>query len=118
MIASLDNFFFSFSQNPIRNQEIFTVLLVAIAIDSFCSSFWHQENPKKPSYISLQNKLLRILKLPSAIGQCYDNAATVSKKKSGITTQIKNLHGKCFHTYYHGEVLDLNIDHMEKKKQV
>ena len=75
MIASLDNFFFSFSQNPIRNQEIFTVLLVAIAIDSFCSSFWHQENPKKPSYISLQNKLLRILRLPSAIGQCYDNAA-------------------------------------------
>ena len=47
MIANLDTkIFFSFSQNPVRNQEIFTVLLVAIVIDSFCSIFWHQEKPK------------------------------------------------------------------------
>ena len=53
MIASLSTkIFFNFSQNPIRTQEIFTVLLVAIAIGRFCSSFWHQEKPKRSSYIS------------------------------------------------------------------
>ena len=67
MIASLDterNMFFNFSQIPIRNQEIFAVLLVAIAVESFCSSFCHQEKPKQSSYISLWNALLRILGLP------------------------------------------------------
>ena len=28
---------------------------MAIAVDSFCSSFCHQEEPKQPSYISLWN---------------------------------------------------------------
>ena len=47
MIPSLGTkIFFNFSQSSIRNQEIFTVLLVAIVIDSFCSIFWHQEKPK------------------------------------------------------------------------
>ena len=44
MIASLGTkrkTFFSFSQNPMRNQEIFTVILVAIAVDRFCSNFCH-----------------------------------------------------------------------------
>ena len=31
-----------------------SVLLVAIAVDSFCSSFCHQEKPKQPSYISFE----------------------------------------------------------------
>ena len=56
--------FFNFSQNPIRDQEIFTVLIVVVAADSFCSSFCHQEKPKQPSYISLWNALLRIVRLP------------------------------------------------------
>ena len=59
MITSLGtkrNIFFNFSQNSIRNQEIFTVLVVAITIDSFCSSFCHQEKPKQPSYISLSKQ--------------------------------------------------------------
>ena len=67
MIASLGTkrkIFFNFSQNPIRNQEIFTVLLEAIAVDSFCSSFCYQEKPKQTSYISLLNTPLRILRLP------------------------------------------------------
>ena len=71
MIASLDSkrkIFFNFSQNPIRNQDIFTVLLVAPAVDCFCSSFCHQENTKQPSYISLLNTLLRILRLPVQLG--------------------------------------------------
>ena len=45
--------FFNVSENPVRNQEIFTVLLVAIAVDSFCSSFCHKEKPEQPSNISL-----------------------------------------------------------------
>ena len=68
MIASLGTkrkIFFNFSsQNSIRNQEIFTVLLVAIAVDCFYPSFCHQEKPKQPSYISLWNALLQILRLP------------------------------------------------------
>ena len=51
MIASLGTkrkSFFNFSQNPIRNQGIFTVPLVAIAVDSFCSSFCLQEKSKQP----------------------------------------------------------------------
>ena len=50
--------FFNFPQNTTRNQEIFTVVVVAIAVDSFYSSFCHQEMPKQPSYISLWNTLL------------------------------------------------------------
>ena len=47
MIASLGTkIFLNFSQNPIRNQEIFSVFLVAIAIDKFRCSLWHQEKPK------------------------------------------------------------------------
>ena len=56
VIASLGSkrkIFFNCSQNSIRNQEIFTVLLVAIAVDSFCSFFCNQEKPKRPSYIFL-----------------------------------------------------------------
>ena len=59
--------FSNFSQNPLRNQEIFTVLLVAIAVDSFYSGFYHQEKPKKPSYIYLWNALLQILILPMQV---------------------------------------------------
>ena len=75
---------------------------MAIAVDCFCFSFCHKENPKQPSYISLWNDL------------CYDNAATMFKKKSSIlriqnTTKIKSLNGKCFLTYYYGQVLNLNI---------
>ena len=55
--------FLNFSQNPIKNQEIFTVLLAAIAIDGFYSIFFHQVKPKRPSYIFLWNALLRILRL-------------------------------------------------------
>ena len=39
----------------------------AIAVDSFCSSFCHQEKPKQPSCISLWNALLRILRLPMQV---------------------------------------------------
>ena len=54
MIVSLGTkIFLTFPQNPIRNQEILTILLAAIASDSFGFSFWHQEKPKQPSYISL-----------------------------------------------------------------
>ena len=54
MIASLcTKIFFNFYQNSIINQEIFTVLIVDIAIHRFCSSFWLKEKPKQPSYISL-----------------------------------------------------------------
>ena len=70
MTASLvtkGKIFFNCSQNRIRNQEIFTVLLVAIAFDSFYSSFCHQEKPKQPSYISLWNALLLILRLPMQV---------------------------------------------------
>ena len=49
MIASLGTkVFFNFSQNLNRNQDIFTVFFVVIAIDSFCSSFWHQEKLNSP----------------------------------------------------------------------
>ena len=70
MIASLGTkrkFFFNFSQNTIRNQEFFTFLLVAIAVDCSCSSFCHQEKPKQPAYIYLWNELLRILRLPMQV---------------------------------------------------
>ena len=70
MIASLGTkrkIFFNFSRNPIRNQEIFTFLLAAIAVDCFCSSFCHQEKPKQPSYIYLWNALLRVLRLPMQV---------------------------------------------------
>ena len=40
----------------------------------------------------------------------------MSKNKSSITTQIKNLNGKYFHAYYHGKFIDLNIDDMKKNK--
>ena len=54
MIVSLGTkIFLTFPQNPIRNQEILTILLAAIVSDSFGFSFWHQEKPKQPSYISL-----------------------------------------------------------------
>ena len=46
MIATLGTkrkIFFNFFPNPIRNQEVFTVLLVAIAVDHFCSSSCRQE---------------------------------------------------------------------------
>ena len=62
--------FLNFSQN----QKMFTVLFVAIAVDSFCSSFCHQKKPNQPSYISLWNALLRIyLKITNARGQYYDS---------------------------------------------
>ena len=59
--------FLAFSQNPIRNQEILTALLVPITIDSFFSSFCHQEKPKQPSYIFLWNGLLQIWRLPMQV---------------------------------------------------
>ena len=37
---------------------------ITIAVDSFCSTFHHQEKPKQPLYICLYNTLLQILKLP------------------------------------------------------
>ena len=46
------------------------------------------------------------------IGECCDNTATMSKKKSSI----KNLNRKYFHAYYHGKVLNLNINDMKKNK--
>ena len=110
--------FFNFSQNPIRSHKIFTVLLVAIAIDSFFSSFYHQENPKQPSYISLWNALLRMNhKITNARGRCYDNASTMSKKKSSITTQIKCPYGKCVHSHCHGQNLNLDVGHVIKNEQ-
>ena len=88
MIANLvtkRKIFFNFSQILIRNREIFTVLLVAIAVDSFCSGFCYQEKPKQPSYISLKNTLLGILRLPVQLVSVMITA-TMFEEKSSITT--------------------------------
>ena len=89
--------FVNFSQNQIRDQEIFTVLLVAIAADSFCSSFCHQEKPKQPLYISLRNVILRILRLPMQVVSAMTTQPPCLRRNLALLRR-----SKAFHTYYHG----------------
>ena len=89
--------FINFSQNQIRDQEMFTVLLVAIAADSFCSSFCHQEKPKQPSYIFLWNALLQILRLPMQVVTIITMQPPCLRKNLALLRR-----SKAFHTYYHG----------------
>ena len=64
---------------------------MAIASDYFCSSFCDREKPLSFIYF-LWNVFLRInLKITNARRHCYDNAATMTVKKSSVTTQIKSL---------------------------
>ena len=49
------------------------------------------------------------LKLGDARGQCYDGAATMSGKKNGVATQIKNMNGKCLFPHCYGHALYLAI---------
>ena len=83
MIASLGTktkIFFNFSQNPIRNQEIFTVSLwllqLIVSVLVFVTVF---------IYFFVEYALAN-LKITSAIGHFYHNAATMPEKKSSITT--------------------------------
>ena len=40
----------------------------------------------------------------------------MSKKRSSVTTKIKSLNGKSFHTYFHVQVLNLNVGDLIKNK--
>ena len=40
----------------------------------------------------------------------------MSKKRSSVTTKIKSLNGKSIHTYYHVQILNLNVGDLIKNK--
>ena len=57
------------------------------------------------------------LKISNARVQCYDSAATMPGKESGVTTQVKNnLNENCLHTHFQEQDLPLDVVDMIKNK--
>ena len=62
---------------------------MTVTVDSFCSSFCHQNKTKHPSCIFLRNVLWQINpNFTNARDECYDTAATMPWKKYSVKTQI------------------------------
>ena len=49
------------------------------------------------------------LKLENCRGQCYDGAAVMSGKKTGVAARIKSLNGKALYTHCYGHALNLCV---------
>ena len=49
------------------------------------------------------------LRVEDARGQCYDGAASMSGKRSGVATQFKSLNPKMLYTHCHGHALNLAV---------
>lgn len=57
------------------------------------------------------------LKISNARVQCYDSAATMPDKESGVTTQVKNnLNENCLHAHFQEQDLPLDVVDMIKNK--
>ena len=60
--------------------------------------------------ILLQDILLRLnLQIKDARGQCYDGAANMAGKTSGVAAQFKKVNPKMLFIHYHGHALKLAV---------
>ena len=67
---------------------------------------------------NLKDVLLRLnLNIDDARGQCYDGASTMSGRKSGVATKVKEVNPQCLYIQCYGHSLNLAVGDAIKKEQ-